>query len=78
MNRRPFPHPRRAVARGSGDLVLLFAIISELPSPDASRNNNLAMVTGLIITGCVGFLALGATFAVIVYIDARAERRRQQ
>jgi hypothetical protein len=36
------------------------------------------MVAVLVITGCVGVLAVGATFAVIGYFDARAERRRQQ
>jgi hypothetical protein len=32
----------------------------------------------LLITGLVGVLAVGATFAVVIYLDARAERRRQQ
>jgi len=36
------------------------------------------MVAGLLITGCVGVFAIGATFAVIIYLDARAERRRQE
>lgn len=40
------------------------------------RNTNAVMVVGLLITGCVGFLAVGATFATIIYLDARAERRR--
>jgi hypothetical protein len=35
------------------------------------------MVAGLLITGCIGFLAVGATFAVISYYDTRAERKRQ-
>jgi hypothetical protein len=36
------------------------------------------MVAMLLIAGCVGVLAVGTTFAVIIYFDARAERRRQQ
>jgi hypothetical protein len=36
------------------------------------------MVTVLLITGSVGVLAVGVTFAVIIYFDARAERRRRQ
>jgi hypothetical protein len=35
------------------------------------------MVAGLLITGCIGVLAVGATFAAIIYYDARAERKRQ-
>ena len=36
------------------------------------------MVVGLLITGCVGILAVGVTFAAIIYYDAWSERRRQQ
>ena len=36
------------------------------------------MVAGLLITGCVGVLAVGATFAAIIYLDTRTERRRQR
>jgi hypothetical protein len=36
------------------------------------------MVVMLLITGFVGVLAVGATFGVIAYLDARAERTRQQ
>jgi hypothetical protein len=36
------------------------------------------MVTVLLITGLVGVSAVGATFAVIIYLDARAERRHRQ
>ncbi|MGY4359863.1 hypothetical protein ACVW0J_006356 [Bradyrhizobium sp. i1.7.7] len=36
------------------------------------------MMAVALITGCVSVLALGATFAVVIYIDARADRRRQQ
>jgi hypothetical protein len=35
------------------------------------------MMTVLLITASVGVLAVGATFAVIIYIDARAERRHR-
>ena len=44
----------------------------------ARRNTDPAMVAMLLIAGCVGVLAVGTTFAVIIYFDARAERRRQQ
>jgi len=36
------------------------------------------MVAIFLITGCVGVLAVGATLAVIIYFDARAERRGRQ
>jgi hypothetical protein len=32
----------------------------------------------LLITGVVGVLAVGSTFAVVIHLDARAERRSQQ
>jgi hypothetical protein len=38
----------------------------------------LGMVMVLLITGSVGVLALGATFAAIIYFDTRAERRHRQ
>jgi hypothetical protein len=53
-------------------------IIRELLASDARGNTDPAMAAVLLITGCVSILAVGATFAVIVYFDARAERRRQQ
>jgi hypothetical protein len=36
------------------------------------------MVTVLLITGSVGVLAVGATFAAITYFDARAERKHRR
>jgi hypothetical protein len=36
------------------------------------------MMAVALITGCISVLALGATFAVIIYFDARADRRRKQ
>jgi hypothetical protein len=35
------------------------------------------MVAGFLITGGVAVLALGVTFAAVMYMDGRAERRRR-
>lgn len=43
---------------------------------DARANTNRGMAVGLLITGCIGILAVGATFAAIIYYDAWSERRR--
>jgi len=50
----------------------------ELPAHCPRRDTDPAMMTVLFITASVGVLAVSATFAVIIYIDARAERRHRQ
>lgn len=50
-------------------------IIRELPG-NARGNTAQGMVVGLLITGCIGVLAVGATFAAIIYYDARSGKRQ--